>query len=255
MNELQHSGPPKKSAWLKVVVLLLVIGAAVFGYANYGDSLTLEEIAEKEADLRNFQAKNPILVYGLAFVIYVAVTGLSLPGAVPLTLVFGWFFGLWRGVLVVSFASTMGATLAFLLSRYVLGNTIQAKFGNRLRSFNEALKRDGALFLFTMRLIPAIPFFVINLVMGLTPIPVLTYWIVSQIGMLPGTIVFVYAGSAVPDPRTLSAQGIGGILTPKVITAFVILGLFPLVVKFIMKRVRPKASTGVDTPDEGGSEP
>lgn len=231
--------PGSTRPWKKVVVLLLVVAAAVAGYIRFGDSLTLESLAEKEAELRQYRKTHPVLVYGVAFLAYVAVTGLSLPGAAPMTLVYGWYFDLLPGVILVSFASTAGATLAFLLSRYILRDTIQAKFGERLSSFNRHLEKDGAFYLFTLRLIPAVPFFVINLVMGLTPIRVATYWWVSQVGMLPGTIVYVYAGSTVPDLRTLSEKGASGVITPQLIAAFVVLGLFPLVVRFIMKKLRP----------------
>jgi uncharacterized membrane protein YdjX (TVP38/TMEM64 family) len=154
-----------------------------------------------------------------------------------LTLLFGWYFGFWRGLVLVSFASTAGATVAFFLSRYFFRDTIQKRFGDRLTAFNKALEREGAFYLFTLRLIPAIPFFVINVVMGLTPIRPRTYWWVSQVGMLPGTAVFVYAGSTVPNLTTLAEKGVGGILSPQLIVAFVLLGIFPLIVKKVMQRL------------------
>ena len=153
-----------------------------------------------------------------------------------LTVVFGWYFGFVPGLIIVSFASTTGATLAFLLSRYILRSSIQRWFGERLRAFNAALEQDGTFYLFTLRLVPAVPFFVINLVMGLTPFRVLPYWWVSQIGMLPGTAVYVYAGATVPDLQALNDRSIGDILSPQLIVAFALLGLFPLVVKLILKR-------------------
>lgn len=223
---------------VKFIVLAVVVAAAVFGYVKYGDQLSLENLATKESSLREFQANSPILVIGVAFGIYVAVTGLSLPGAAVLTLVIGWFFGFGQGLLLISFASTAGATLAFLFSRFLLRDSIQAKFGERLKGFNEALEREGAFYLFTLRLIPAVPFFVINLVMGLTPIRTGTFWWVSQVGMLPGTAVFVYAGSQFPSLRTLAEKGAGGIISPGLIAAFVILGLFPIVVKKVMAKIR-----------------
>jgi uncharacterized membrane protein YdjX (TVP38/TMEM64 family) len=237
MNDAKKGG-----CWMKLFVLLAFVGVGVLLAVKFGDSLSLASLAEKESDLREFRVDNPVLVYGLAFLIYIAVTGFSLPGAAILTLVVGWLFGFWHGLVLVSFASTAGATLAFLMSRYVVGQSIQSKFGERLAAFNRALERDGAFYLFTLRLIPAVPFFVINLVMGLTTLPARTFCWVSQIGMLPGTAVFVWAGSAVPDLQTISDQGIKGILTPKIIAAFVALGLFPLVIKFIMNKVRPAAA-------------
>lgn len=230
---------PGGGSRVRLGVLLAVAAVAVAGYLQFGDALSLAAIAEQEAALRDYQQAHPWLVYGAAFLVYVAVTGLSLPGAAVLTLVFGWYFDFLRAVVLVSFASTTGASLAFLLSRYVFRDAVQSRFGGRLRAFNDALARDGALYLFTLRLVPAVPFFVINLVMGLTPLRVGTFWWVSQVGMLPGTAVYVYAGSAVPDLQVLSERGLGGIVSPQVLAAFVLLGVFPLLVRTIMRRFRP----------------
>ena len=228
--------------WRKWVLLALVAAVIAIVYVRFGGALTLEGIAAHEMTLRNFQANNPIVVFGVAFVIYVAVTGLSLPGAAAMTLVFGWYFGFVPGVILVSFASTCGATLAFLLSRYILHSSIQSKFGGRLRAFNAALERDGAFYLFTLRLVPAVPFVAINLIMGVTPLRALTFWWVSQVGMLPGTTVFVYAGTTVPDLQTLSHEGAAGILSPQLVAAFALLGVFPLVVKRVLARFRQQES-------------
>ncbi len=236
--------------WKKIAVLALLVAAVVVVYSWFGDSLTLESLAEKEGQLRDYQDSHGVLVYGVAFLVYVAVTGLSLPGAAPLTLVYGWYFDLLRAVILISFASTAGATLAFLLSRYILRDAIQRKFGARLGSVHRALEKDGAFYLFTLRLIPVVPFWVINLVMGLTSIRVFTYWWVSQVGMLPGTVVYVYAGSSVPDLRTLSEEGVSGLFTPRLIAAFAVLGLFPLVVRFIMRKVRPDLGKERREPDD-----
>ena len=227
------------SSKTRLAVLLAVAAAAAAAYLRFGDALSLAAIAEQEAALRAYQQDHPRLVYGAAFLVYVAVTGLSLPGAAVLTLVFGWYFDFLRAVVLVSFASTTGASLAFLLSRYVFRDAVQSRFGGRLRAFNDALARDGALYLFTLRLVPAVPFFVINLVMGLTPLRLGTFWWVSQVGMLPGTAVYVYAGSAVPDLQVLSERGLGGIVSPQVLAAFVLLGVFPFLVKTVMRRFRP----------------
>lgn len=232
----EAASPPKtrglNAAILRKSLLLLGLAAViVFVWRNYADDLTLSGLVAREADIRAFQARNPRLIYGAAFFVYVAVTGLSLPGAVPLTLLFGWFFGFWRAVLLVSCASTTGATVAFLLSRYLLRDGIQKRFADRLSAVNEALEREGAFYLFTLRLIPAVPFFVINVVMGLTPMSVLTYWWVSQLGMLPGTAVYVYAGSQFPDAATLATEGARGVLSPQLIVALILLGSFPLLVR------------------------
>jgi len=220
----------------KVVVLLAVIAAAFFAYDNYGDALSLDYLASKETELRQYRQDNPVLVYGVAMAIYVLVTGVSLPGASVLTLAYAWYFGFVRGMVVVSFASTGGATMAFVLSRYFLRETIQRRFGDKLVSFNEALQREGAFYLFTLRLIPAVPFFVINVVMGLTPLKTSTYWWVSQVGMLPGTVVYVYAGSQFPDLQTLAEKGGSGLLTWDLLIAFTLLGVFPIVAKKIIAK-------------------
>ena len=189
---------------------------------------------------------HPILVYGVAFLIYVLVTGLSLPGAAVMTLVMGWYFGFARGVVLVSFASTTGATLAFLLSRYLFRDAIQTRFGERTRSFHDALEREGAFYLFSLRLIPAVPFFVINIVMGLTGLRVWTFWWVSQVGMLAGTMVYVYAGSRVPDLQSLAERGANAVFSPAQLTqmtmAFVLLGIFPIAVKKLIGYLRPTAA-------------
>lgn len=237
-SETSTPGSPNKVK--KIILFTLVLAAAIFAYVKFGDALSLENLAAEETALREARAASPLLVFVIGFLIYVAVTGLSLPGAAVLTLAAGWFFGFWQGTLLVSFASTTGATLAFLFSRYLFRDTIQAKFGDRLAKFNEDLEREGPFYLFTLRLIPVVPFFVINLVMGLTPIRTRTFWWVSQLGMISGTAVYVYAGAAVPSLRELAERGLGGILSPKAIIAFVILGLFPVTVKKIMAALRKR---------------
>lgn len=242
MTDSQDSTPPAESMarFAKPAILLALCLAVGIGYLKYGHLLSLEQLASRETQLRGYQESYPWLVIGGAFVLYVSVTGLSLPGAAALSLVYGWYFGFLRGVLLVSFASTLGATLAFLLSRYLFRAAIQAKFGERLDTFNEKLAEEGPFYLFTLRLIPAVPFFVINLVMGLTPIRTRTFWWVSQLGMLPGTAVYLYAGSSVPSLRQLAEQGAGGIISPQLLLAFVLLGVFPILVKKLLARFRVK---------------
>lgn len=237
--------------WKKLLVVALVVTAGGIGYFQFRDTLTLQHLAAQEAQLRAWQQDHPLLVYGAAYLIYVIVTGLSLPGATVLTLTCGWFFGFWRGVLLVSFASTSGATVAFLVSRFLLRDSIQQRFGERLATFNQALEREGAFYLFMLRLIPAVPFFVINVVMGLTPIRTRTYWWVSQLGMLPGTAVYVYAGSSVPNLATLAEKGAQGILSPQLFVAFALLGIVPLVLKKVVQRFRPSVTTGNPTVSGG----
>ena len=252
--EDQSDRTPQKSfaGLLKLFVLLAVATLFGFLYSNYHDQLTPTAVASRETEFQAYGREHPVLIVGIAFVVYVTVTGLSLPGASVLTITFGWFFKLLFGklngylfaVIFTSFASTSGATLAFLLSRYLFRDTIQHKFGHHLTGFNKSLEREGAFYLFTLRLIFVVPFFVINMVMGLTPLRLRTFWWVSQLGMLPGTCVFVYAGWAVPSLQELAVkleeQGVFQIiLTPDLIAAFVLLGIFPIAVKKIIARFRP----------------
>jgi len=237
--------PAKRSSnWTKAAVFGLVAITFTLIYYFFGEQLSLVGLAEKEQQMRQFGQEHPLAAYAIAFAIYVTVTGLSLPGAAAMTLVIGWYFGFSPGVVLVSFASTTGATSAFLLSRYLFRDPIERRFGERLKTFNEALQREGAFYLFTLRLIPAVPFFVINVVMGLTKMSTRTFWWVSQLGMLAGTCVFVYAGSVVPNLQTLAERGVGGILTPQLISAFVFLGLFPLVVRKIVHGITTQMKQG-----------
>ena len=230
------------SAWQryrKLAVLIALVGLAGILTWQFGNYLKLDYLATQEKQLREFQQQYPFLVFGAAFIVYVTVTGLSLPGAAPLTLLYGWYFGFAPTLVLVSFASTCGATISFLTSRYLLRSSVEKKFGDRLQTFNEHLANEGAFYLFTLRLIPVVPFFVINLVMGLTPLPTKTYWWVSQLGMLPGTAVYVYAGSSVPNLSQLADLGATAVLSPQqllhLFIAFALLGVFPLLVKLVMK--------------------
>ena len=243
---LTESTAPQ-NPYIKPVILTIIVaivGAVIY---QFGDLLSLESLAQKESELRAFQADHPFLVFGVAFLVYVAVTGFSLPGAAGLTLVYGWYFTFGPALLLISFASTIGATLAFLMSRYLLRDSVQSKFGDRLKLFNEQLEKDGAFYLFTLRLIPAVPFFVINLVMGLTPVKARTYYWVSQVGMLPGTAVYTYAGSRVPDLNTLAEKGAGAVFSPtqlgQILIAFTLLGAFPLVTKKLLNHFTKQPPT------------
>lgn len=239
--------PTGSSPATKIVVLGIVAAVAFFAWRQFGDALSLDYLASKETELRQYREDHPVLVYGLALAIYVLVTGLSLPGALVLSLSYAWYFGFVRGVLVVSFASTGGATISFLLSRYVFRESVQARFGNRLEAVNRAFEREGAFYLFTLRLITAVPFVLINPLMGLTPIRVWTFWWVSQLGMLPGTAVYVYAGSQFPDLKTLAEEGGAGVLSPELVAAFAMLGVFPIVTKKLIAKWKARgAAAAVD---------
>lgn len=226
----------KTTTFLRVIVFAGLVIAGTVVYWKYGDAVNFERLATHEARLREYQQQRPVLVYAAAFLIYVLVTGLSLPGAVVLSLSYAWFFGFWRGLVLISFASTAGATVAFLLSRFLFREAVQSRFGDRLQNLNAAFEREGAFYLFTLRLMPSIPFFLINVLMGLTPIHTRTYWWVSQLGMLPGTGVYVFAGSQIPDLQTFSEQGVRGIFSPGLLVAFVALAVLPLLIKRLLAK-------------------
>lgn len=217
------------------ICLLLILGTLfLWSLFNFRHEFSLTAIARQESVLRDYQTQHTVACYVVAFILYAIVTGASFPGAVALTLICGWLFGITAGVILVSFASTTGATLAFLMSRFFFRDFVTTKFGKSLEKFEQALQKEGAFYLFSLRLIPAVPFFVINLVMGLTPIRTRTFWWVSQLGMLPGTIVYVYAGSNVPTIGELAENGLSGIMTAQLWLAFGILAIFPYLVRRIM---------------------
>ena len=218
----------------KAVLALVLIGAiAAYFIFDLGQYLSLDNFKASQADIVAAKDANPALYIAGFFLLYVAVTGLSIPGAGIMTLVAGALFGVVLGTLIVSFASTMGATLAFLSSRYLLRDWVQGKFGERLRAVDDGLEKDGAFYLFTLRLIPVFPFFVINLLMGLTRIKTGTFFWVSQIGMLPATIVFVNAGTQISR-----IDSTAGLLSPTLIVSFVALALFPWAAKAIVAVVK-----------------
>lgn len=218
----------------KAVLALVLIGALAAYFAfDLGQYLSLENFKASQAEIVAAKDANPALYIAGFFLLYVAVTGLSIPGAAIMSLVAGALFGVVLGTLIVSFASTMGATLAFLSSRYLLRDWVQGKFGERLRAVDDGLEKDGAFYLFTLRLIPVFPFFVINLLMGLTRIKTGTFFGVSQIGMLPATIVFVNAGTQISR-----IESTAGLLSPTLIASFVALAFFPWAAKGIVAVVK-----------------
>ena len=215
--------------------LVIIIAIAAFFYFDINQYMSLEYFKTQQAEVEQFVTANLIESILLFSLLYIATTALSLPGAALLTLIAGALFGLIIGLVIVSFASTIGATLALLVSRYFLRDSIQSKFSNQLKSINEGIEKEGAIYLFTLRLVPAIPFFIINLVMGVTKIPVKTFFFVSQVGMLAGTAVYVNAGT-----QLASLDSISGILSPGIIFSFVLLGLFPLIAKRLVSLAQSK---------------
>ncbi|MEI8654404.1 FAD-dependent oxidoreductase [Pseudoalteromonas sp. Hal273] len=216
---------------IKKIFLLLIAAAAVglFFHFDLHQLLTLDGLKGSMDQFSDYKEQSPLLVIGGFFLLYVVVTALSLPGAAILTLAAGALFGLVEGLLVASFASTIGATLAFLVSRYLLRDTIKQRFPERLAAIDAGVEKEGGFYLFTLRLVPVFPFFLINLLMGVTSIKSWTYYWVSQAGMLAGTFVFVNAGTQLAQIESLS-----GILSFNLILSFALLGIFPFIAKGIL---------------------
>jgi pyruvate/2-oxoglutarate dehydrogenase complex dihydrolipoamide dehydrogenase (E3) component/uncharacterized membrane protein YdjX (TVP38/TMEM64 family) len=219
------------------LLVLALIGLAITSFVvlDLGRYLSLDALRQSQASLASAYAENPWSLRAGFFAVYVAVASLSLPGAAILTLAGGGVFGLGWGLLLVSFASSVGATVSFLAARFVLRDAVQARFGSRLTEINQGIARDGALYLFSLRLIPVVPFFVINLLMGLTTLRTRTFYWVSQLGMLAGTAVYVNAGT-----RLAELQSLKDVASPEVLGAFVLLGLFPLIAKALMNLVQKR---------------
>jgi uncharacterized membrane protein YdjX (TVP38/TMEM64 family) len=211
----------------KIFVLLLIfVAVAALKIFHLDQYLTLSFVKSSHHRLTALYEQHRIPVIAAYMAVYILATSFSLPGAAILTLAGGALFGILAGTIIVSFSSTIGATLACVVSRFILRDWVQSRFGQRLRTVNKGVESEGAFYLFTLRLIPILPFWLINLVMGLTRMPVKTFYWVSQIGMLPGTLVYVNAGRELGRIDSLS-----GILSPGLIVSFVLLGLFPIVAK------------------------
>ncbi len=218
----------------RLAMLAVLIGAALAYYSfDLGRYLSLDYFKSQQAAIESWRAAQPATAALIYFLAYVAVTGLSLPGAAVMTLAGGAIFGLLWGTVLVSFASTIGATLAFLVSRFLLRDWVEQRFGERLRAIDAGIEREGGFYLLALRLVPALPFFLINLAMGLTRIRTWTFYWVSQVGMLLGTIVFVNAGTQLAKVESAS-----GILSPALLASFALLGIFPLLAKKILERLR-----------------
>ena len=233
----------KKLVQRLLVVAAIIIIVILFKVLGLGQYLSLDYLKTSQDKFVQLYASHRFAVIATYMAVYIVVTALSLPGAAVMTLAGGAMFGFWVGFVVVSFASTIGATLACFVARFLLRDWVQNKFGEKLAAINRGVEKEGAFYLFSLRLVPIFPFFFINLVMGLTTMKLLTFYWVSQLGMLPGTMVFVNAGKELGKIESLS-----GILSPGLILSFVILGLFPITVKKLLYFYKKK--TGKLLPEE-----
>ena len=230
-----------KKSFLLALFVALIASFFIFDLNQY---FTLAGLKSSVDEFQQSIDSNPVVSISLFFVIYVAVTALSLPGAAILTLAAGALFGLWLGLLLVSFASTIGATLAFISARFIFRDTVKKKFGEKLKKIDEGVEKQGGFYLFTLRLVPVFPFFLINLLMGLTSLKIRTFYWVSQVGMLAGTAVYVNAGTQLAQIESLS-----GIVSPGLILSFVLLGIFPWIAKAIVALVnRRRVYKGYNKP-------
>ena len=233
-----------KSTLTKLGLVTGLVAVAGLLYWQFGQYASLSYIQEQQQGFKEYYNDNKALILVAFFIGYVTVTSLSLPGAAIMTLLAGALFGLVTGVIIVSFASSIGATLAFLVARFILGKSLQNKYGDKLQKINEGIAREGKFYLFSMRLIPAFPFFLINILMGLTTLSAVSFYWVSQLGMLAGTVVFVFAGTQLAEIKSLS-----DILSPGLIAAFVAIGVLPLVAKKVIGFIRRK-NTSSDSQEE-----
>ncbi len=228
--------------WLLLIPAALLLAAWQFGWLQL---LTVANLKVQQQALNGWVSANSWLAAGVFFVVYVAGTAASLPGAAVMTLAGGALFGLVEGTLLVSFASAIGATGAFLISRYLFRDSLRKRYGKRLKGFDDGIARDGAFYLFSLRLVPAVPYVLVNLIAGLTSLGLFTFYWVSQLGMLPGTFAFVYAGTQLATVEKLS-----DVLSLRLIGAFVLLGLLPLLLRWIMRWIkRHRVYAGHRKPD------
>ena len=221
----------------KISLLCALLGAFILAFIMLPPgTLSLEGIKTHQQALLSYVDHSPLRSALIFFAVYVAVSALSIPGAAILTLLGGTLFSLWEGTVLVSFASTLGATLAMLASRYLLRDWVQRRFARQMGTVNTGMARDGAGYLFALRLMPLFPFFLVNLLMGLTRMGVFRYWWVSQVAMLPATVVFLNAGRELGKVTSLR-----DILSPGMLFAFTLLGVLPLVTRRLFSRYLPSA--------------
>jgi len=222
---------------MKKLILLGIVAAAIgaFFYFDLSQWLTLDQLKNQQVALEDYRSSHPVLVASMYVTAYIIIAALSLPGATIMTLTGGAIFGVFWGTLFANISATIGATLAFLIARFVLGDWIQTKFGERIDSINKGIEQDGAFYLFSLRLVPLFPFFIINVVMGLTKLKTLTFFWVSSIGMIAGAAVYANAGTQLAKLDSLS-----GIASPALLISFVLLGLFPLLARKALELIKNK---------------
>lgn len=222
------------------IALIPITIIAAFFFFDLQQYASLDYIQSVLSDWKQWVNDNLLLAIVLYFTAYIILTVASLPLALPITLLGGALFGLWLGVIIVSFASTIGATCAMLFSRYLLGDWVQKRFGDKLSTINQGIEREGNMYLLSLRLIPAFPFFVINYLIGLTKMTAKNFYWVSQLGMLPGTLVFVYLGVGLSEISSFS-----GLLSWKLLAAFTAIGLLPIASRWLVNKLNKSQSNSV----------
>ena len=235
--QIQPQQDKKVSGKILLFLLMTALAGAFFAL-DLHQYLSFDFLKSSRAAFQEYYAQHRLLTMAAYTVLYILVAALSLPGAGILSLAGGALFGVWIGLLLVSFASSIGATLAFLVARFLLRDVIQQRFGEKLVAINQGMARDGAFYLFTLRLVPLFPYFIINLVMGLTSIRTGTFYWVTQIGMLPVTLVIVNAGTQLAQIDSLS-----GVISPPLLLSLALIGIFPLLAKKILGIVRTRRAT------------
>ena len=240
-NAEQPSEPKKTKRLLVFVAALILFAGGAYLMTKF---VSIDNLVASESRIEKFYENQVGLTLVICFLIYMTVTGLSIPGALFMSILFAWLLGFWPAFFVISLASTTGATLSFLLARYLFRDWYLKRFAERLESFNEELDREGAFYLFSLRLTPAIPFFVINAVMGLTKMRTWTFWWVSWLGMMPWTVIFVNAGSRLPELKQLQAEGLGAVINQEklfpITIALILVGVFPIAAKKLVQWWRAK---------------
>ncbi|EAR11250.1 TVP38/TMEM64 family protein [Reinekea blandensis] len=225
-----------------VLLILIVLAIGAFFFFDLGQWLTLEALKSQQAAIEAYRSEHPLLTASLYALAYIVITALSLPGATLMTLTGGAIFGVFWGTLLANLSASVGATLAFLIARFVIGDWVQARFGDRIGPINRGIEQDGAFYLFSLRLVPLFPFFVINVVMGLTRIKTWTFFWVSVVGMIAGAAVYANAGTQLAQLDSLA-----GIASPSLIASFVLLGLFPLVARKTLEWLKNRRSSALTT--------